>query len=617
MVKQSRLNDHAVAAYELPLDSTVLQLASNGSLTDLLRKHGLGHVRAYGPGGLASPSFRGTGSSHTAVLWNGINLVSPLSGQLDLSLLPAGLFDDASIQTGGSTSISGNGSIGATIHLNNNLSFNEELKASISSHAGSFGSFYHDAGLHISSQRWGSSTKIFRNESANDFRFKVKGASQRRVHSAFGQYGLLQQLYHRVSDHSILSLRLWCQKSEYEVPDIASSQNDAMAKEENTFYRTLAGWNYHHKNFELNYQGSFVRQELNYDDPRIDLASRNRYNNIIQNAEGNLFIGDHTQLTGGLNYSWEEGVADNFGNSRNPSRNRIALFSALRLEPLSKWTLALSVREELVNGKTTPLAPGISARHRILKSLDVFTNLYRNYRLPTFNDLYWIGAGARGNPTLKAELSLGGETGISISKQDFTFKAVVFTNNVDNWISWIPLWMPGQGEVWTPRNIKKVWARGLEGQARFQKNFAFFSASLTGVYSYTRSTNESIYDNGNPNERGKQLVLTPVHEASGTVQLSYKRYWIRIGHSFTGDQFTDTDNTVYNILPFYNITNVFAGREFSWSGYWRTSVSFEINNLFDVNYQSRPGYPMPGINFKASLKISFNKSINHEQQVQN
>ncbi|MEX1238543.1 MAG: Plug domain-containing protein, partial [Cyclobacteriaceae bacterium] len=141
VVNQSRLNDYVIGSYELPIDSSALALASNGSLTDLLRKQGFGHIRSYGPGGVASPSFRGTGSGHTAVLWNGIDLTSPLTGQLDLSLLPAGLFDDVSIQTGGSTSISGNGSIGANIHLNNNLNFNEGLRASVSSHIGSFG--YH------------------------------------------------------------------------------------------------------------------------------------------------------------------------------------------------------------------------------------------------------------------------------------------------------------------------------------------------------------------------------------------------------------------------------------------------------------------------------------------
>src|SRR6187551_763625 len=110
IVEQSRLGNYAISKYTLRVDSMTRALASSGSLADMLRKYGYGHVRGYGPGGLASASFRGTGSSHTSVLWNGINLLSPLSGQLDLSLVPVGFIDDASIQTGGATSLYGNGS---------------------------------------------------------------------------------------------------------------------------------------------------------------------------------------------------------------------------------------------------------------------------------------------------------------------------------------------------------------------------------------------------------------------------------------------------------------------------------------------------------------------------
>ena len=79
VIEQSRLSGYAISKYTLKVDSLTHQLASAGSLADLLRKYGFGHLRAYGPGGLATASFRGTGSSHTAVLWNGINLLSPLS----------------------------------------------------------------------------------------------------------------------------------------------------------------------------------------------------------------------------------------------------------------------------------------------------------------------------------------------------------------------------------------------------------------------------------------------------------------------------------------------------------------------------------------------------------
>lgn len=610
-VTQSRLSDYVIAPYELSIDSTMLSLASNGSLTDLLRKQGLGHIRTYGPGGLASPSFRGTGSSHTSILWNGINLVSPLSGQLDLSLVPAGLFDDATIQTGGATSLSGNGTIGANIHLNNNVTFNQGLKASAAVHAGAFGSQYYDGSFRLSGKKFETSTKLFLNSADNDFKFKdkskINGKIIRRKHSAFDQHGLLQQFSQRVSDKSIVSFRVWYQKSMYEVPEIASSQDDAEATEENTFYRVLGGWNYGAEKFEFNYQTAFIRQDLDYEDPKTGIFSLNRYNNIIQNAEANFLLATRSRITTGLQYSWEEGVVDDFG-STHPIRNRIALFSAYKFQPFEKWEFALSAREEFVNGKTTPLAPALSATFAPSEAVKLFTNLSRNYRLPTFNDLYWLGGGARGNPSLRSELSMSAETGISIQKSWLTFKAVAFSNHVDNWI----LWSPDASQVWTPQNIKKVWARGLEMQTSIDQKIGSVRITVSGLYSYTRSTNESIYDNGNPNEKGKQLMLTPVHQASGTLHLGYQKYWLRVVHSFTGDQFTDTDNTVYNVLPFYNVTNVFAWKDFQLNTRWRPSLSFEVNNLLDTKYEARPGYPMPLRNYKISLRINFNKPNKHD-----
>lgn len=611
VVTQSRLSDHAIAAYELPIDSSVLALASNGSLTDLLRKQGIGHIRSYGPGGLALPSFRGTGSSHTAVLWNGINLISPLSGQLDLSLVPAGLFDDASIQTGGSTSLSGNGSIGANIHLNNNVRFNEGAKANASTHTGSFGSRYYDAGFRFSNKNFGSSTKLFLNESENDFKFTDRSSAEPRVvrrhHSAFEQHGLLQQLYHKISDHNLLSLRLWYQKSNYEVPETASSQDDAEATEENIFYRILTGWNYFRGNFDVNYQAAFIRQELDYEDPKTNIYSLNAYNNIVQNVEANLFVTDDIQLTSGLHYSWEQSMVDGYAGN-TPVRNRIAIFSAVKFEPFDNWKFAFSAREEIVNGKTTPLAPGISVARQISPSVQLFSNLSRNYRLPTFNDLYWLGAGARGNPLLKPEISLSGEAGLKFTSTLLTFNAVAFSNRVDNWIAW----NQPESQIWMAENIKEVWARGFECQANTSRKIGIVNLTLSGLYSFTKSTNESIYENGNLNELGKQLILTPVHEASVTLHAEWKKYRIRLIYNYTGNQFTDTDNQIINILPFYNITNLFAGREITLKDHLRFIITAEVNNLFNTEYQSRRGYPMPGINYKAGIQINFNKPNQHE-----
>ena len=610
-ITQSRLNDYMAAGYQLPIDSTMLLLSSGGSLTDLLRKQGLGHIRTYGPGGLASPSFRGTGSSHTSILWDGINLVSPLSGQLDLSLVPVFFFENATIQTGGSTSLSGNGTIGANVHLTNNVRFGEGVTAKAAVHSGSFGSQFFGSQFRLSSNKFESSTKVFLTSSDNDFKFrdksKINGEILRRKHSAFDQHGILQQFTHQISTSSIVSLKLWYQQSKYEVPGIASNQDSAEASEENTFYRILGGWNYATKKLDINYQSAFIRQDLDYRDPKTSTYSLNRYNNIIQNVELGFQLTPRSKITTGLQYSWEEGVVHAFGTT-HPKRNRIAILTAYKIQPSEKWDLSISAREELIDGKTTPLAPALGVAYSPEKAFKFFMNSSRNYRIPTFNDLYWLGGGARGNPSLAPELSLSMETGFNFERKGFTLKSVGFSNHVDNWI----LWSPDADNVWTPQNIKKVWARGVEVQTAISHGVGPLKYSVSGLYSFTRSTNESIYDNGNPNEKGKQLMLTPVHEASGTLHLNYHEFWLRFVHSFTGDQFGDTDNTIHNVLPFYHVSNMYFGKDFSLHARWKTSLSFEINNVFNTEYEARRGYPMPLRNYKISLRIHFHKPFKHD-----
>src|SRR5687767_7836804 len=60
------------------------------------------YFKTYGNGQLSTIAFRGTSASHTAVLWNGMNINSPTLGQTDFSLFPVYLLDDITLQYGAS-----------------------------------------------------------------------------------------------------------------------------------------------------------------------------------------------------------------------------------------------------------------------------------------------------------------------------------------------------------------------------------------------------------------------------------------------------------------------------------------------------------------------------------
>lgn len=611
IIEQSRLGSYAISKYTLKVDSLTLQLANAGSLADLLRKFGYGHLRSYGPGGLATASFRGTGSSHTAVLWNGINLSSPLSGQLDLSQVPVSFVDDASLQTGGVASLYGNGSIGGTIHLNNTARFNDGLKLNALVTAGSFDGYYQGFGASWSAKKFISSTKFFVNNAKNDFVFLNKNIfpakEETREHSAFHQKGFLQQNYWQPNSKHLLTLKFWYQDNTYEVPNPSSVSRKAEAMEQNTFYRAAAGWHFNHQFFDLNYQGAFIKHDLDYTDPSASINSKNTFNTIINSMEVNFLVLKSISMTSGINYTWEQGLVDAFGGDA-PQRNRIALFSAAKWIPFTKLELALAVREELVDGSSTPVAPSFTIKWKPAKGIEVFESTSRNYRIPTFNDLYWKGAGGQGNTDLKPELSFSNELGfsyfspISTSKSSLSFKAAAFSNSVNDWI----LWSPVTPSIWSPQNVKKVWSRGIETQASARSVISKVAVELSAQYTFTRSTNDEIYENSNSNELNKQLMLTPMQEGSITGRALWKGYSLSAIASYTGKQYTDGDNNEFNAMEAYAVTSLWIHKSVSLKS---TSVILmgEVNNIFNTDYQSRPGYPMPGRNYKLGVTFNFNK----------
>ena len=82
------------------MDSGLFIPNLNADLSAILSQHSSIFIKSYGNGTLATPSFRGTSAQHTQVEWNGINLNSPMLGQMDFSQVPVAQFDGLEILYG-------------------------------------------------------------------------------------------------------------------------------------------------------------------------------------------------------------------------------------------------------------------------------------------------------------------------------------------------------------------------------------------------------------------------------------------------------------------------------------------------------------------------------------
>ena len=79
-VEDSRLDIHSIATN---IDSIgIFSYSLSQSLSDIIERNSAIYIKKYGA--LSTPTFRGTSSSHTLVLWNGVPINSIANGLIDV-----------------------------------------------------------------------------------------------------------------------------------------------------------------------------------------------------------------------------------------------------------------------------------------------------------------------------------------------------------------------------------------------------------------------------------------------------------------------------------------------------------------------------------------------------
>jgi vitamin B12 transporter len=136
------------------IDSLIKEQFRFNTVGDLLSYNSPVYIKSYGPGAIATTSFRGGSAEQTAILWNGFNIQNYMLGQADLSLLPSVLFEDIRVEYGGSSSLWGSGAVGGSILLDNKLPFGKG--ASLTAHIGG-----NNNGLGNVFLNWANSKKRF------------------------------------------------------------------------------------------------------------------------------------------------------------------------------------------------------------------------------------------------------------------------------------------------------------------------------------------------------------------------------------------------------------------------------------------------------------------------
>jgi len=586
-------------------DQELLQSRSSQGLQTLLSDYANVNIRSYGYGGLSNVSMRGANSNHTAVLWNGFNLQDPLNGGTNLLLFPLFFVDNISVQKGGSAALFGSGAMGGSISLDNNLSFNQGLGIGVFASAGSFENAQIGASAQWSGKKAVFLLKAFHKQGKNDFPFtnteQFGKPEMRQSNAELSQWGILQENAFQIGKKQVLNTHLWIQQTDHNLPPNMTQ----LSSQQNQLDKSVRGsldWNYFAKKWRLTVRNGTFYNQLDYSDPATKIYSTHKSISNITEAEGNFKIRKQKDLlNAGLNYTYEQGLSEAYGANQN--RNRFALFASYLWKFSPKFSLTGSGRKEYVDHRFTPFTFSLKLSAKQIGSFRFFAQYAQNYRIPTFNDLFWYDGMAKGNPDLKDESSWNLEIGSGYLKKigngELMAKASIFNSYFTNLIQWVPV----QG-IWTPQNQQEVWSRGAEIRANYTYNTRNWLAKLGGSYSYIQSTLEKKAANEPESILHKQLILTPIHQANINFKLQYKAWGIEYLQDFVGKQYITADHSDW--ISRYTLGNIV----FSWQDdvfKQPLSISFRWNNIWNTVYQTMPSYAMPLSNFELSLRFYFNQ----------
>lgn len=594
-------------------DSLELASQQSRSLSDFLMRKSPVYFKEYGPGMLATVSFRGTNASHTAVLWNGLNLNQPNLGQTDFSLIPLFAIEDVSLQYGGSSALYGSDAIGGTVYLQSRPQWENRLRLQLKQEAGSFGRFFTGLAAKGGINDWSFTSKVYHQQAENDFEYintnKRNRPLERNRNARFEQKGLVQDLAYRFSNSSSLSLKSWYQQTDRQIqPTMGDTGSKDQQEDENL-------------NLSLQYKH-------NSDAGFFDLQLGHLYNYLLYNQGSEFktwqYIGNfryekalykQLQLQAGakLNHIEADIAAYTAGYARE---NRSDLFASFRYQPFPRFKTSLNLRQAFVTGFAVPFTPSAGIEYALLSTpVQHFKWLAgggRNFRVPSMNDRYWQYAG---NPELKPEDSWNSESSLQYqhrkSGSRIEFSATAYSLWVKNWILWAPSVVAGpEGtpfSTWAPKNIQEVNSRGVELSGNATQVFAFGQLRLGGNLAYTRSVSRKAkhaYDR----TLNKQLPFVPQWKANAQLQYQLKSWSLQSNWNYTGIRYTTGEESPAFSVPAFQLLDARLGKSFRLDKH-ALDLAVEVRNLLDKPYQNYENRAMPGRSYHLKINYHFTQDL--------
>ena len=587
------------------ISGETLHNLSTTSVADALKYFSGVQIKDYGGlGGLKTVNVRSLGSQHVGVYLDGIRITNAQNGQVDLGKYSLSNMESVSLYNANKNERLQSASeyaSAATVYMQTKRPDKTTLNVEYGN--GSFG--LNKVKGYFSLKNYFFVDAEYQHTDG-DYKFKFKSASEdtigRRHNSDISFYrleaagfykGFTTHIYYYNSERGLPGSVIRRLTDQWDSTDRQWDQNFFVQ----TSYKKL--W----EKFGLRANLKYSFDYLHYlQDPSTNASAMYCNNHYAQQDVYGSVSGSYNwrwlSLTASTDLRWTDLNCDVYKFNYVYRIDSKSLLSAIASYKGLEFNVALLYTHVLdhTKGQASPLkrlTPMFLASYK--KNAWVFRAFHKRiFRAPTLNDLYYTLVGST---SLKPEYTSQWDAGIDYRGKALHFAIDGYYNEIEDKIVAIPMKCQFR---WSMVNFGMVKSLGLSLSGGYDREWGKFSLATNANY-----TCQSDRDYSMPSdpEYKHYMPYSPLHSGSLIVDLGYDSYSLCTSFLYTGERFALVSNNSDDLLSDWYTVDLKLNKRFLLKNGIVLQGTVECNNVTDSRHEVVKRYPMPGRNWKFTIKL--------------
>lgn len=268
----------------------------------------------------------------------------------------------------------------------------------------------------------------------------------------------------------------------------------------------------------------------------------------------------------------------------NRSRNINGFFAEHQLLfHQQKIMITPGLYTNLLNGNQVDIFPGLDFKYFVNQKIIVFGSIDKAMRLPSYTDLYYVGATNIGNANLVAEQSINSEMGAQFKKGNFNISASFFNKFSNNTIDWAK---QIDSLKWKPLNIHHVQTNGIDLSINYFTKGILNKFSVSYTYLDMQLLNSESY-------LSKYSLTNLKHQLVISAALKLP------SHFMLAANFRHIERVMFTSYQLFDV-------KLNWS-YKAITIYTDISNILNTKYTETGYVQMPGIWKSAGIQFKFSQ----------